>query len=76
MPTVQIGYGGYVGTIHGVDFAISQAENIYLRTSKVIAGMLLDLCADNAQVMNAITQQFNGITTAKYVNLIEKLSHG
>lgn len=56
-PTVQFGYGGISGTIHGKDMAISDEERVYIESSKVVALSVYDLLNDETLV-NHIKKNF------------------
>jgi amidohydrolase len=75
MPTIQIGYGGYRGTIHGVDFKVSEPQQIYQTTAKLVLGMLHDLMQDGAALVSKITDEFEPISLDEYHNIIRRLSH-
>ena len=76
MPTIQIGYGGYRGIrIHGVDFKVSEPQQIYQTTAKLVLGMLHDLMQDGTALVSKITDEFKPISLDEYHNIIRRLSH-
>ncbi len=46
IPTVQFGFSGIEGRFHSNEFIISNKENCYINTTKVIVGTIFDLIAD------------------------------
>ncbi|MDD3367655.1 MAG: amidohydrolase [Lachnospiraceae bacterium] len=43
LPTVQFGFSGISGRIHSADFEITDPENVYCNTTKVLVNTILDL---------------------------------
>ena len=43
LPTVQMGFSGVTGSFHSDEFTITDEENCYINTSKVLGGTILDL---------------------------------
>lgn len=42
-PTIQFGYTGFKGNIHGADLMVNDQERVFLTTSKIICTTVLDL---------------------------------
>lgn len=74
-PTIQIGYGGYKGTIHGVDFAIDRPEVIYIATTKLIISLICDLLDNDLQLFNQVVTNFTGKSISEYNQLIARLAN-
>jgi len=49
-PVVQIGYGGFKGMVHGKDLDIEDPNRVYIKTAKVIEGVVLGLLKDQEAV--------------------------
>lgn len=53
VPTVQFGFSGIEGRFHSDEFIISNKENCYINSTKVIVGTIFDLISDtNMRVSN------------------------
>lgn len=74
-PTVQIGYGGYRGNIHGVDFAIDRPEVLYISTAKLVIGMICDLIENDNLKLEQICNDFVALSMDDYQQLILRLSN-
>lgn len=48
LPTVQFGFSGMKGRFHSSDFTITDEENAYINTARVVLKSVLDLLADPA----------------------------
>ena len=75
MPTIQIGYGGYQGAIHGVDFKVARPEQLYLTSAKLVVATVLDLIANDAELTTQICEEFVAMSPTEYLDLIARLSH-
>ncbi len=73
MPTIQIGYGGYQGTIHGGDFAIMDAEKIYVKTAQLVSGIVCDL-ANNPAQLTELSAAYPKIDVQQYQKILGDLS--
>ncbi|MBP3398193.1 MAG: amidohydrolase [Erysipelotrichaceae bacterium] len=50
VPTIQFGYGGVGGVIHGKNMFIQDEERLYIESAKVTAMTVIDLMSDPAKV--------------------------
>lgn len=73
LPTIQIGYGGYCGTIHGCNFAISDPERIYVKTAQLVAGIVCDL-ANSPTRLAEIASGYSKIDKQQYQKILGELS--
>ncbi len=62
-PTVQLGFGGFAGNIHGSDFRIADNEMAYIIPTKAIAMSIYDLLMNDAQLTKHVTDKFTPIYT-------------
>lgn len=74
-PTIQIGYGGYKGTIHGVDFAIDRPEVLYIATAKLVISLVCDLLDNDLALFKQVANNFTGISIDDYKQLIARLAN-
>lgn len=58
MPVIQPTMGGFSGRQHGVDFAVTDPEFVYITASKILACTVYDLLADNAKIAKKICADF------------------
>ncbi len=67
-PCIQLGYGGFSGSIHGADFCIVDEEMAYLIPAKVIAMSVFDLLKNDAKLAKSIIKNSPPIyTKQKYI---------
>lgn len=52
VPTVQFGYGGFVGIPHGKDFMVKDKEFVYFDTSKLVYNFVLALLNNPSKLIN------------------------
>ena len=58
MPTCQLGYGGFSGTIHTADFLPLDPERAYLEPARIVARTAELLGSGDAKVVAAIKSSF------------------
>lgn len=58
VPTIQFGFSGFVGSVHGSDFEISDNEMAYIVPTKVILGTIEDLLENKASKALEIMSSF------------------
>ena len=58
MPAIQPCMSGYVGALHGEDFAIADEESAYILPAKVIALTVYDLIKDNYALADKCITEF------------------
>lgn len=49
LPTVQFGFSGIKGRIHSADFTITDEENAYCNTARIVMETVFDLLSDEAE---------------------------
>lgn len=59
IPCIQPTMGGFAGTAHGADFAISDPEAAYLLPAKIMACTVVDLLKDGAKRALEIKKKFH-----------------
>jgi len=70
-PVVQIGYGGFKGTIHGKDLAVEDPKQVYIKTAKIIEDIVFDLLKDE-KAIKKIKDDFKPRMSKKdYLDLIK-----
>lgn len=57
-PTIQFGYTGFSGNIHGCDLLVENKERVFITTTKIILGSLIDLFT-NQQLLEKIESEFS-----------------
>lgn len=71
IPTIQFGYTGFKGVMHGKDLEIADPETVYQETAKIIAGMLVDLF-ENPALIEKIKQEFTpALSKEQYLNYLD-----
>jgi amidohydrolase len=58
LPTIQFGFSGFVGSVHGSDFDISDNDMAYIVPTKVVLMTIVDLLDENACKSNEIINEF------------------
>ena len=69
MPGIQPTMGGFAGSAHGVDFAVTDAEAAYILPAKLLALTVCDLLSDNAELAGRIK---GGSLSASVPYLVQK----
>ncbi len=71
VPTIQFGYTGFKGVMHGRDLEIIDPEAVYQETAKIIAGTIVDLFEDPSLIAK-IKQEFTpALSKEQYLNYLE-----
>ncbi len=52
VPTIQFGYTGFVGTMHGKDLEVVDTNEVYVEPAKIVAMSVIDLLTDPSLVEN------------------------
>lgn len=52
IPTIQFGYTGFKGTMHGKDLEVISEQEVYIEPAKIVAMSVLDLLQDPSLVDN------------------------
>lgn len=63
LPTIQFGFGGFSGNIHGADFKIVDEEMAYIIPAKAIAGTVVDLLKENGALGKKIIEEHRTVLT-------------
>ncbi|MDA3733034.1 amidohydrolase [Niameybacter massiliensis] len=75
IPTVEIGTGGFVGTMHGKDFQTEDANMAYNIPIHYFIGTIVDLLSDKGQKVYEIKENFKPIFTRdEYLKTLENLN--
>lgn len=69
IPSVQFGFSGFSGNVHGPDFDISDENMAYIIPAKIILGTLWDLCTANGKLAKEIIHSNTMPSVEKYKNL-------
>ena len=72
IPTVQFGYGGIGGNIHGKDMYIADEERVYIESAKVVAMTVLDLLTDSSKLQSIIEDFRPTLTKEEYFRGLER----
>lgn len=56
-PTIQFGFSGFKGNVHGANFEIVDEEMAYITPAKAIAMTIYDLLKDNGSIAKQIIEQ-------------------
>ena len=59
MPCIQPTMGGFAGTAHGKDFAVSDKDTAYIMPGAIMAATVVDLLLDNALKAEKIIEEYN-----------------
>lgn len=71
-PTIQIGYGGFVGIPHGKNFMIKDEELTYVTTAKIIYNSVLDLL-NKPEFIKKVAKEYKPRMSKKdYLNYINE----
>lgn len=71
IPTVQFGFTGFSGVMHGKDLCIINNEEAYIEPTKIVAMTMIDLLANSA-LMAEIKKEFNpSMDHEKYLKYLE-----
>lgn len=62
VPTIQFGYTGFTGTIHGSNLEILEPENVYINPAKIVAMSVCDLI-ENPKLVEKIKESFKPTMT-------------
>lgn len=71
-PTIQFGYSGIKGRIHGADFEIIDKQRGYIIPSKVVVGSVYDLLTNPSLVDNIVKNFKPTMTYEQYINYLEQ----
>lgn len=69
-PTIQFGYTGFKGTMHGKDLEISEPDIVYTTSSKIVIGSIIDLLTDEKSLDKIINTFVQQMTIDEYKNYI------
>lgn len=64
IPSIQFGYGGFSGVIHGKDLLIVDEQRVYLETAQIVAMTCIDLL-NNPKIVDTIKSKFKPTMTLK-----------
>ncbi|MBQ4110105.1 MAG: amidohydrolase [Clostridia bacterium] len=59
MPCIQPTMGGFAGTAHGKDFAVSNKDTAYIMPGAIMAATVVDLLKDGARKAEKIIEEYN-----------------
>lgn len=69
MPTIQFGFAGFSGNIHGSDFKVEDPEMAYIIPAKIVATTVLDLLKDDCKLGREIIENNKPqLTKDGYIN--------
>jgi amidohydrolase len=76
MPVLHPHAGGAVGTGHGADFRIIDADNVVLNAAKAMAMTVIDLLADGAIEAQRVTAEFTPkLDRSSYLAALRRLAY-
>jgi amidohydrolase len=77
-PTIQMGFGGFKGMLHGNDFSVADKDAAYIIPAKILACTIVDLLFDEQPLANKIRKNYTPDFKSKdeYVKLLESLKKG
>lgn len=71
-PTIQFGYTGFKGTMHGKDLEVSDPDLVYSTTPKILIGSVIDLLT-NRSTLDIIVDSFKKVMTIdEYKKFVQK----
>lgn len=74
VPTCQLGYSGFSGTIHGADFLASDPVRAYREPARILARTAFELARDGGAKALEIRRGFRpGFTKEEYLRSMEEL---
>ncbi|MDP2792277.1 MAG: peptidase dimerization domain-containing protein [Rectinemataceae bacterium] len=74
VPTCQLGYSGFTGTVHGADFCLVDPERAFHEPARILAAAVFELARDKGALALSIRNRFKPVfSRADYVDSIEKL---
>lgn len=74
VPTCQLGYGGFSGTIHGADFHPVDPQRAYHEPARILAAAALELAGDKGALAASIRAAFKPVFSLdEYVRSLEAL---
>ena len=71
-PTIQIGYGGFVGIPHGKNFMIKDEELTYVTTAKIIYNSVLELLNKPEFIKKVVKEYKPRMSKKVYLNYINE----
>lgn len=74
VPTCQLGYSGFDGTIHGPDFRVVDPVRAYHEPARILAAAAFELARDGGRLARSIKSTFKPVfTREEYIQSMEKL---
>ena len=74
MPTCQLGFSGFCGTIHNFDFAPVDPRRAYLMPASILAQTAAHLAADKGRMLHTIMEDFRpAFTREEYLASLDSL---
>ncbi|MEG0076620.1 amidohydrolase [Anaerorhabdus sp.] len=70
-PTIQFGYTGFKGTMHGKNLEVSEPDVVYNTTSKILVGSVIDLLTDSSYLENIHSSFRPQMTIDEYIKYLE-----
>ena len=71
-PTIQFGYGGVKGVIHGKTMMIADPYLIYITTAKIVANSVMDILNDHSIADDIISSFKPAMTKEEYLEYLNK----
>ena len=72
VPTIQFGYGGVGGVIHGKNMFIEDEERLYIESAKVTAMTVIDLLMDKKKTQHILDSFVPQMSKAEYFRYLNK----
>lgn len=72
VPTIQFGYGGVGGVIHGKNMFIQDEERLYVESAKVTAMTVVDLLSDPAKVKRVLDSFVPTMSRKEYFEYLNR----
>lgn len=71
LPTIQFGYNGFSGRIHGADFEIKDKCKAYIEPAQIVVETVLKL-VENHQLVEEIKASHQGLSQTEYLEYLNK----
>ena len=72
IPTIQFGYGGVGGVIHGKNMFIEDEQRLYIESAKVTAMTVIDLLSDKKKTQHILDCFVPQMSKAEYFQYLNK----
>jgi amidohydrolase len=74
MPVIEVGVGGFSGTLHGADFQVTDPKLAYVTSAKILALSVIDLLYGDASTAKEVRAGYKPyFTRQEYVSFMDNL---